>query len=229
MLDSLSKISALKLDSAPPKEEGGSETLTILPYGYPAIGMPGTKNLGGPWVQFVIEAKGQGIREPTPCSIVLTGVSAGIATCVFDNSSAYYTGEVPKIEMNNHIFSNGTSHIDGIVRELKEICVQYQEDWDGYGAQPISEQACHDAERFVKMLPESVELPEITPVPDGDIVLEWYGGEKKVFFVTFHGNNTVEYIGAFGGEEKVMGRETMKDRIPESVLHFIGRINSISR
>ena len=119
------------------------------------------------------------------------------------------------------------SHGQEFLKELKNVCeTEYSQDnWDGYGARAISKQACNDAERFVQMLPDSVRmLPDISPMPAGDIALEWYGGDKKVFHVTFHGDSAIEYIGAFGGQDKVAARETFKDRIPESVLHYIGRI-----
>ena len=182
MLDILREITPLKLDSEPPKKNGESETWPIVSYEHGVIEMLGAKNLEHSHVQMFIGAKGQEIKEPGSCAIALISGSAGIATCTLVSSSAYctyYTGDFQKFELDNYIFSNWTSHFDGLVRELREVCEQYQEDWDGYGAQPISEQACNDAERFVKMLPESVELPEITPVPDGDIALSGMADKRK--------------------------------------------------
>jgi hypothetical protein len=129
----------------------------------------------------------------------------------------------PKIDV--HIPENGTSYADRIVKELKRVCKQYStKNWDGYGAQPISQQACDDAERFVQMLPPSVKPPEITPVPDGDIALEWYGKENTVFFVTFRGDNMMEYIGSFGEGKKTTGLESLDEGI-SGILRYIDRIN----
>jgi hypothetical protein len=120
-------------------------------------------------------------------------------------------------------------HAVRLSNELKHICKQYAEsNWDGYGAQPISEKACNDAERFVQMLPPHVISPEITPIPDGDIALEWYGKEKTLFFVTFHGDNMAEYIGSFGEGEKASSRESIEKALPH-ILRYIERIISTLR
>jgi hypothetical protein len=150
-------------------------------------------------------------------------IVSALSTTSVEHCIAFFVKDI-----NNKV-GNKTLYIDRIVKELKGVCKQYsRENWDGYGAQPISEQACNDAEKFVQMLPEYKKRPEITPVPDGDISLEWYGGEKKVFFVTFHGNRTVEYIGAFGEGDKVAGRETLAEGVSENILHYIKRINLTS-
>lgn len=140
-----------------------------------------------------------------------------------DKISMYVAGDTSTNSTRN-------SRIDSFLKELKEVCkTEYsQENWDGYGARPISELALKDAERFIRMLPEFADLPDMSPMPEGDIALEWYGGNKKVLYITFNGDSTIEYIGEFGEEDKVAGRETFTESIPDSVLHYIKRIVAIA-
>lgn len=47
-------------------------------------------------------------------------------------------------------------HPGRVLSELKKIYQEYSEkDWDGYGALPISQEAYHEAVRFLKALPLS--------------------------------------------------------------------------
>src|SRR3989338_6372044 len=48
--------------------------------------------------------------------------------------------------------------------------------WDGYGAQAISEDAYEEAERIISMLPSSIPAPEIIAEPTGDIGFERHRG-----------------------------------------------------
>jgi hypothetical protein len=134
------------------------------------------------------------------------------------------------IEAEQGTSPNWASHTQEFLKELKNVCETeyFQDNWDGYGARAISKQACSDAERFVQMLPLYVKPPEIAPVPDGDIALEWYGKGNTVFFVTFHGDHMAEYIGTFGEGEKATGRESIEEAVPH-ILRYIDRISATNR
>ncbi|AOR68346.1 hypothetical protein BBJ41_12890 [Burkholderia stabilis] len=48
-----------------------------------------------------------------------------------------------------------------------------QANWDGYDADPISEDACSAAKSFLVSLPSSFESPDLCPNPSGTISMEW--------------------------------------------------------
>ena len=58
------------------------------------------------------------------------------------------------------------------IKELADL----RENWDGYGAAPISEQTRDNALRFVNLIeaaPYGLPAPEICPKPNGTISFEW--------------------------------------------------------
>ena len=78
------------------------------------------------------------------------------------------------------------------LEELKEL----EENWDGYGACPISEKAIENVNRILELLKQ---IPVIGPTPNGTVQLEWGDdlemeiGDDKIsglFTVPFHS----EYI-----------------------------------
>jgi hypothetical protein len=51
---------------------------------------------------------------------------------------------------------------------------QYQiEDWDGFGAEPITASTLACARRLMQVIPTSLGYPDIAPAADGTIALEW--------------------------------------------------------
>jgi hypothetical protein len=60
-----------------------------------------------------------------------------------------------------------------------------RENWDGYGADPITPETISAARKFVKMLPKNLGEPEMAPGSDGIIALEWLFNEphplRKLF------------------------------------------------
>lgn len=52
-------------------------------------------------------------------------------------------------------------------------------DWDGYGAQPISQQTVRAARSFSYLLPISGQRPDVAPGADGTIGFEWRFGARE--------------------------------------------------
>ena len=46
-------------------------------------------------------------------------------------------------------------------------------DWDGYGAEAVSQSAVGRSAHFIRRLPEDLPLPEISVEPDSEIALDW--------------------------------------------------------
>lgn len=103
----------------------------------------------------------------------------------------------------------------------------YQEclndNWDGYGAKAISPINYIEALRFLKTLPTSIPIPEVSVDPDGEIVFEWYKGPRNVFSVSISPNNELTYAGIFGGS-KTHGVEYFGDDLPKTILENLYRL-----
>ena len=84
-------------------------------------------------------------------------------------------------DFKKHLFQsiNGQS-LHSTLNDL-EITVSEcsNRNWDGYGAEPISNEAAADAIVFLRLLPSALPRPEIVPEPDGDIGLEWQRSDNS--------------------------------------------------
>ena len=48
-----------------------------------------------------------------------------------------------------------------------------EQNWDGYGANPVSEESIKWADKIVNSLPAWMPYPEINCDPDGEVTLDW--------------------------------------------------------
>ena len=115
-----------------------------------------------------------------------------------------------------------------LVQELHEIYSECSvENWDGYGALPLNEQAVREAKCFIDIMPISMPEPEIVPEPNGDIGFQWSFGRNRILTVSFNGKKTLTYASILGSPNKTKyGSEIFYDCIPEEVVEGIGEIRS---
>lgn len=99
-----------------------------------------------------------------------------------------------------------------------------RENWDGYGAVPLSQEACAEAIIFLRQLPSGIPRPDVIPNPDGDVSLEWYLGKWHLFVLTFSGKGIIFYAGVFGKGKKTHGTEFISDSIPSSIVENLCRL-----
>ena len=106
----------------------------------------------------------------------------------------------------------------------------YQEcsvgNWDGYGAVPIIETTCREAETLIRLLPSFVPAPNILPEPDGGIGLDWDKGEGFSFTISVSGNNVLTYAGLFGENNETYGTEIFTGSLPKAILNNLERLFS---
>lgn len=116
-----------------------------------------------------------------------------------------------------------------LIQELHEVFNECSiEDWDGYGALPIQEQAVLEAERFIAVMPAFMPDPEIVPEPSGDIGFEWSFGENRILAVSFAGRNTIAYAAILGSSERTKcGTEKFNNSIPQEIFRGIEEISSL--
>ncbi len=57
--------------------------------------------------------------------------------------------------------------------------------WDGYGARPVSRRHANRALSFLgRLMTDALPLPEIGPLPDGGVQLEWHLDGSRVDFIS---------------------------------------------
>jgi hypothetical protein len=62
--------------------------------------------------------------------------------------------------------------------EFSEYELYDTEDWDGYGAEPITKATVDAARAFKRLLPMDIDPPDIAPGGDGTIGFEWRRGSQ---------------------------------------------------
>ncbi len=114
--------------------------------------------------------------------------------------------------------------LEEALERLEEVFQECSEEgWDGYDAEPITEETYLEAKRFVEALPLFIPKPEITPEPSGEIGLEWSQGRNRVFVVSVSGRNELVYAGVFGINE-IHGVEYFGDFLPAIILENLKRL-----
>ena len=85
----------------------------------------------------------------------------------------------------------------------------------------IPETAYKDVERFLKTVNKFVPLPDMMPLDNGEICLEWRNGEK-IFTLSFGGDGHIVFAGIFGVNHQARGILTF------SMPHLIAVIGMIT-
>lgn len=107
------------------------------------------------------------------------------------------------------------------LKELYRECSE--ENWDGYGAKPVSENSIYEACEFIQMLPSSFPMPQMLTEPSGEIGLEWYKDKRMIFAISFNGKSMITYAGIFGSN-KIHGTEYFGDSIPSIIIKNLRRL-----
>ena len=87
----------------------------------------------------------------------------------------------------------------------------------------IPETAYKDVERFLKMINKFVPLPDMMPLDNGEICLEWREGQK-IFTLSFGGDGHIVFAGIFGANHQARGILTFS--MPH-LITIIGMITSL--
>jgi hypothetical protein len=96
------------------------------------------------------------------------------------------------------------------------------DNWDSYGAKAVNFDNYLAAWKFWRTLPTTVPIPEISVDPDGEFILEWHNGPRKVFSVIVERGHQLTYAGLFG-DNKVYGNEYFEYELPPMILFNLRR------
>ncbi len=108
---------------------------------------------------------------------------------------------------------------------LAAACTAAQvDDWDGAGSRRVEPSTYIYADQFLRLLPSSASLPDITVDSDGEILFEWDHGRRQVFSVSVGRDGTLTYAGLFG-HTKSHGTEHLHEALPSVISDCLERLS----
>jgi len=114
---------------------------------------------------------------------------------------------------------------DELDRELVDIYTECSSGcWDGYRATRITPDAMAGARRFLRELPDGIDVPEVVPESSGSIAFEWDRGQDMLLSISVEGDNIV-YAGILGASNNRSGQASLSLGMPYEVeqilsMHF---------
>ena len=111
--------------------------------------------------------------------------------------------------------------IRGELAEVWEECSQ--PNWDGYNALPVTWDAYHLAELFLRALPLGTAMPSIGAEPDGQITMDWGRSKRRRLSVSVSADSDLHYA-ALLGPGKTCGSEPFFGEIPGTILNLIRQV-----
>jgi len=122
--------------------------------------------------------------------------------------------------INEHPLERILDSLSGLLWDCSEA------NWDGYGANRISEKAVNNAMLYLSLLSKEIPVPEVSPEPDGEVALEWFGSDGSVLSLSFGNNKLIRYAGVFSDESKVHGVERIDSEDKKIIEGFIKKTTS---
>jgi hypothetical protein len=122
---------------------------------------------------------------------------------------------------DSHCLGSGGKEVLEELYTVAEEC--RMPNWDGYGAEAVSQEAYSVAYRFLEELPAGFPAPSIGAEPDGCLTLEWHRTPRHTISVSASPRGELHYS-ALMGPNRVYGTEVFFDEPPKAILELILRI-----
>lgn len=114
----------------------------------------------------------------------------------------------------------------GVFADLFQVAEDCRNgNWDGYDAEPVSDESYWHAYRFLESLPLGTPAPSIGAEPDGDVTLEWYRSPRRTLSVSISSEGDIHYAALLPGLEKHYGSVPFFGEAPTAILELIRRIH----
>jgi len=111
-----------------------------------------------------------------------------------------------------------------LMSEIEDLMLDYHKSgWDGYGAEAVSMDGYHAAQRFIHILPPGIPHPEVAADPDGCVTFEWRKSPRRTLLVSVSPGDTVDYA-ALIDTAKAHGSEAFSEELSETLKSLIRRI-----
>ena len=105
--------------------------------------------------------------------------------------------------------------------------------WDGADARAIDSAALANAERFIRALPDDIQLPEFAPEPDGAVSLDWIVSRYRLFSLSVSASNRLACAWLDGADKgHCVARFdgiSIPDRILTGILSILSHENATIR
>lgn len=115
----------------------------------------------------------------------------------------------------------GSSGLEEQLYDVFRHCAQ--PGWDGYDAEPVSQEAYANAYRFLEGLPLDFPMPSISAEPDGQVTFEWYSSPRRTLSVSLSPEGEIHYAVLLGAT-KSCGTEPFSGEIPRTILGWARRV-----
>lgn len=115
--------------------------------------------------------------------------------------------------------------IESVIRgELADVWDECSKpNWDGYNALPVTWDAFHFAEQFLRSLPLGTPAPAVGAEPDGQITLDWGRAPRRRLSVSVSPDGDLHYA-ALLGPGKTCGTEPFFGEVPQMILSLIRQV-----
>jgi hypothetical protein len=112
----------------------------------------------------------------------------------------------------------------GVFDELFSVAEECEApNWDGQGADPVTNETYQAACFFLESLPLGTPAPSVGVEPDGQLTLEWYRSPRRTLSVSVSPEAELHYA-ALIGSSKAYGTEPFLGDPPKTILDLIHRI-----
>jgi len=122
------------------------------------------------------------------------------------------------IEQSVALFG-GKEEVLSMIYEIEAECGV--ENWDGYGASPVSDLSLLAVKDFIRLLPDSLAMPEVAPEPDGSVSLDWMPERYRTFSISIGESDQLAYAWVDGSDRGHAVARFDSQAIPERILQGI--------
>ena len=131
------------------------------------------------------------------------------------------TAVYERTEKSQALFGGKAVAISGL-KTMAHDCSEA--DWNGEGSYAINPIAVFLAESFIRALPDSIQLPEMAPEPDGSITLDWIPSRHRLFSVSISASDRLAYAWLDGSDKGHAVARFDGERIPQKIIEGINAI-----
>lgn len=113
-----------------------------------------------------------------------------------------------------------------LTREIEDILLECSgQDWDGYGAKPVSQDSVCLVRKFLKMLPDDISYPNLEPEPNGALSMTWI---KRGYHLGISIDEKKQiFWGSTSPHGYIYGDAKFAEEIPEEVMTILYTIEGM--
>ncbi len=150
-------------------------------------------------------------------------MNSNLTTRGFSDAAAFVSRQAT--EGRKRLHESSAFGIESTLRD--EFAAVWEEcrdaNWDGYNAQPVTQDVLRNAYVFLEALPFGFPRPSIGAEPDGDLTLEWHRSARRTLSVSVNPYGELHYSALFG-PNRVYGTEAFFGDVPETILSLVRRV-----